>query len=148
MSRADSRLMREKASTRTCGLFSGSSRPTNRMYLRGSSPSRSSVSVPSYPGSSTPYGTTPMRRPYRRSKISATAWLSVNASSAHRGAVRSAKRRYALASAGHLRRSESRPLSTLVTLEPPIDDVGTAVHDDLVAALGEARCELLDGGLK
>src|SRR5581483_649038 len=46
--------------------------------------------------------------------MSATAWLSVIASSAQRGAVLSAKRRYALANAGHLRRSESRP-STLIT---------------------------------
>ena len=46
--------------------------------------------------------------------MSATAWLSVIAWSAQRGAVRSAKRRYALANAGHLRRSESSP-STLIT---------------------------------
>src|SRR5947209_15947716 len=47
--------------------------------------------------------------------MSATEWLSVIARSDHRGAVRSAKRRYALATAGHLRLSESRP-STLITL--------------------------------
>src|SRR5258707_14136778 len=47
--------------------------------------------------------------------MSATEWESVMAWSASRGAVRSAKRRYALARAGHLRRSESSP-STLITV--------------------------------
>jgi hypothetical protein len=50
--------------------------------------------------------------------MSATSWLSVRARSAHRGARLSAKRRYDLASAGHLRRSESRP-SMLITVGMP-----------------------------
>src|SRR6266540_3961159 len=47
--------------------------------------------------------------------MSATACESVIATSAQRGAVRSAKRRYAFAGAGHLRRAESSP-STLITV--------------------------------
>src|SRR3954468_14434458 len=50
--------------------------------------------------------------------MSATAWESVMDRSAQRGAVRSANRRYALAKAGHLRRSESSP-STLMTVGIP-----------------------------
>src|SRR3954465_12985997 len=64
--------------------------------------------------------------------MSATACESVSAVSAQRGALRSAKRRYALASGGHLARVESSP-STLMTVGMPARRVTR--HSGLLPAM-------------
>jgi hypothetical protein len=47
-----------------------------------------------------------------------------------------------------LDRAQMHQARALVGPQPPVDDMGPAVHDHLVTALGQPRGELLDGGLE